>query len=108
MIIEIAELTIDVERADAFEQAVASCAPLFRAAKGCRSMALQRVIEDPTRYHLLVGWDSVEDHMVHFRESEAFQSWRAAVSGFFVAPPTVVHGETRAHFFGATPRSPAP
>ena len=44
MITEIAIITIDPTNAAAFESAVQKAAPLFRAAQGCRSMALERVI----------------------------------------------------------------
>lgn len=99
MVFEIAHLTIDPERAEAFEAAVAGCAPLFRAAAGCRSMRLEREVEDPGRYRLVVGWDTVEDHMVGFRNSPAFADWRAAAGPFFLAPPTVVHTEVVADLF---------
>ncbi len=99
MIFEIARLTVDPAEAERFEAAVASCADLFRAAKGCRGMALEREIEDPSKYQLRVVWESVEDHMEGFRSSEAFQSWRAAVGGFFRAPPEVLHSATVGVFF---------
>ena len=91
MITEIAHLVIDPTRAAAFEAAVAGCAELFRAAPGCRSMRLEREIEDRARYRLVVGWDRIEDHMVGFRGSAAFAGWRAAAGPFFVAPPEVIH-----------------
>lgn len=37
------------------------------------------------RYHLRVGWESVEAHMVGFRESDGLQAWRALASPFFTA-----------------------
>ena len=46
------------------------------------------------RYRLVVGWTTLEDHTVHFRGSEAFQSWRALVGEFFAAPPQVEHMNT--------------
>jgi len=93
MITEIAHLTIDPARADAFEAAVASVADVFRRAKGCHGVALEREIEDPARYRLRVDWDSVEAHMVDFRNSPDFQLWRGAAGPFFVTPPEVVHVE---------------
>ena len=57
-------------------------------------MKLQRGIEHPGRYRLVVGWDRVEDHMVTFRESPAFQQWRALVGPYFASPPSVEHIET--------------
>lgn len=91
MIHEIATITIDPARAAEFEAAVAAARPHFEAAKGCLSFALERSIEFPDRYRLVVGWQSVEAHMVDFRESEGFQHWRALASPFFVSPPSVEH-----------------
>ena len=91
MIHEIATITIDPARAADFEAAVAAARPYFEAAKGFVSFALDRSIESPERYHLVVGWESVEAHMVDFRESDGFQSWRALASPFFAAPPSVEH-----------------
>lgn len=100
MAIEIAYLTIDPENAAAFEAAVASCKPYFNAANGCRSMALARVAEDSAQYRLLVEWDSVEDHMVGFRNSPDFQKWRVTAGPFFVEPPQVEHLDMVARYFG--------
>jgi heme-degrading monooxygenase HmoA len=91
MITEIATITIDPVRATEFEAAVAQATPLFRAAEGCHGMALERVIEDPALYKLVVHWDSVEHHTVKFRGSEGFRAWRALVGSFFLVTPTVIH-----------------
>ena len=91
MIFEIAELTIKPGLEAEFEIGVQRAAPLFQRARGCRSLALERGIEDPTRYRLVVGWDTVEDHTVHFRSSPDFQAWRSLVGHCFAAPPQVVH-----------------
>lgn len=99
MIHENAHITIDPARAADFENAVSQCAPLFRAARGCRGMSLERQIEDPGQYVLRVVWDTVEDHMVHFRGSADFQKWRELAGPFFLAPPTVVHSTKPDPFF---------
>ena len=99
MITEIASIRIDPERADEFEAAVAKAAPLFQSSKGCHSMSLEAVIEEPGAYNLRVLWESVEDHTEGFRSSENFQQWRALAGPFFVEPPKVVHGETVKHYF---------
>jgi heme-degrading monooxygenase HmoA len=94
MIYEIATLTITPGQEAAFEAGVAQAAPLFLRAKGCRSMQLQRTIEDPTVYQLLVSWETLENHTVDFRNSADFQSWRALVGAYFASPPKVVHVKT--------------
>ena len=88
---EIAEIEVTEGDEAAFEAAVAEAAPYFEAAKGCVSFALDRSIEHPQRYRLVVGWESVENHMVDFRESDGFQAWRSLVGRYFAAPPRVEH-----------------
>ncbi len=91
MIHETAEFT--VTDGPAFEAAVREALPLFHASPGCQSVTLHRVIEDPSRYRLLVRWSTLEDHTEGFRGSDAFPRWRALVSPFFAAPPDVTHSE---------------
>jgi quinol monooxygenase YgiN len=98
MITEIATLTIDPANAAAFEAAVAEAAAAFQSTEGCHGMALERIIEDPAEYRLLVRWDSVAAHMA-FRETPAFQIWRGLAGPFFVGTPSVVHSETVGTYF---------
>jgi heme-degrading monooxygenase HmoA len=94
MILEIADIEITPGTGSQFEAAVAAAAPLFKAARGCVSMALRRCIEEADRYQLHVEWLTLEDHTVHFRGSEAFQQWRSLAGPFFTAPPVVRHWDT--------------
>ena len=94
MIHEIAQIEIQPGAENAFEAAVREATPLFRGAEGCRSLTLQRSIEQPTHYRLVVGWDSVADHEEGFRGSEAFARWRALVGPHFASPPVVEHVAT--------------
>jgi malate dehydrogenase (oxaloacetate-decarboxylating)(NADP+) len=54
-------------------------------------MRLQRGIENPRAYRLLVQWATLEDHTVHFRGSEDFQEWRRLVGACFDGAPNVTH-----------------
>ena len=90
MIREIALIEIDPAKAEAFEAAVAGVESAFRRG-GCLEFGLHRSIENPGRYRLLVGWETVEAHTVDFRGSPEFQEWRAAAGPFFVQPPQVEH-----------------
>ncbi|MEI9851551.1 MAG: hypothetical protein WDN24_12720 [Sphingomonas sp.] len=67
---------------------------MIEAAEGSHSMALERVIETPGQYRLRVEWDSVDHHMVTFRESPGFKEWRALAGPFFAGTPFVEHTET--------------
>jgi heme-degrading monooxygenase HmoA len=93
VILEIATLDIQPGREEDFEAGVRQATPLFLRSRGCRGLTLQHVIEEPSRYLLIVRWDTLEDHTVHFRGSEDFQAWRGLVGPFFAAPPSVVHAQ---------------
>lgn len=95
-VIEIAEIDVIPGNEAAFVAAVAEAEQHFRAARGCRSFALLGSVEHPQRFRLTVGWDSVADHMEHFRNSEGFAAWRALASPHFATPPRVEH-VTMAH-----------
>lgn len=94
MIHEIAEITIKPDTRAAFEAAVREAVPLFQRATGCLSMRIERTIERPETYRLVIGWATLENHTVDFRGSEDFQAWRGLVGGFFAEPPKVEHTET--------------
>jgi heme-degrading monooxygenase HmoA len=88
---EIARIAVKEGQEAAFEAAVQTAVPLFKNAKGCTGMSLHRCVEDPGGYRLVVDWQTVEDHTVHFRGSQDFQEWRRLVGGFFASPPAVEH-----------------
>ena len=91
MITEIAQIDVKPGMESEFESGVKNAAPVFKRAKGCHGMELQRSIEKPSRYRLFVKWDTVEDHTVHFRGSPDFQEWRKHVGHCFASPPEVEH-----------------
>ncbi|MCW2406871.1 quinol monooxygenase YgiN [Sphingobium sp. B1D7B] len=94
MIFEIAHIAIKQDMSLAFEDGVRRAAGLFKSAEGCTSFRLERGIEEPLNYLLIVGWRSVDDHMLTFRASDAFAQWRALVGSCFAEPPQVRHVET--------------
>jgi heme-degrading monooxygenase HmoA len=58
---------------------------------GCRSVRMHRGVESPSQFLLLVEWDSVEAHLVNFRESDRFPRWRELIGPFFANAPVVEH-----------------
>ena len=91
MIMEIAHIDITPGMESAFEAGVKNAAPIFKRAKGCKAMSLQRSHEKPSHYQLFVQWDTVENHTKDFRESADFQEWRKLVGHCFASPPAVEH-----------------
>lgn len=98
MVLEIAQIDVKQGMEAQFEAKVAEAMPLFRRAKGCRSMELHRSTELPSRYRLFVDWETLENHTVDFRQSEDFQQWRRLVGPCFETPPYVEH--TTSAWFG--------
>jgi len=93
VVFEMAHIEILAGKQLEFEAAVQQALPLFARAKGCHGAELHRIVERNTSYVLLVRWNTVEDHMVDFRQSDDFQAWRALVGPFFAKAPEVVHSE---------------
>ena len=91
MIFEIAVIEVKPGCEEDFEQGVREALPVFSRAKGYKSLRLERSIENPRRYHLIVAWETLEDHTVAFRNSPDFQVWRSLVAETFAAPPAVEH-----------------
>ncbi len=91
MILEIAQIEIKLGMENEFEAGVKSAGPIFKRAKGCKFMALQRSHENPSRYRLFVQWETLENHTKDFRESADFQEWRKLVGHCFASPPQVEH-----------------
>lgn len=91
MILERAIFQLKPGTAGDFETAYAQARKLIEASKGCRKASMHRGIENPDSFILLVEWDTLEDHMVGFRESPAFTEWRALLGPYFAGPPAVEH-----------------
>jgi quinol monooxygenase YgiN len=91
MITEIAQIEIKPGMEAEFEAGVKKAVPIFKRAKGCVSVALQRSHEMPQRYRLFVGWATLENHTKDFRESADFQEWRKLVGHCFAGPTNVEH-----------------
>jgi heme-degrading monooxygenase HmoA len=92
MILEIADIRIQPGQQAAFEEAIRhGVATVASKAKGFISARVQHGIESPERYVLLIEWETLEDHTVHFRGGPLFPAWRAIVGPFFAGPPQVEH-----------------
>lgn len=94
MIHEHARITIRHGTASAFEDAFRTAGrAALSAAPGCRSVALHRSAEAPDVYLLVVGWESVDDHLVAFPATQQAAALGAAIAGYFDGEPTVEHFE---------------
>ena len=93
MVLEVAMLNLKPGTSAQFEAAFAQAAPIIASMPGYVSHELQRCLEAPDRYMLLVRWQTLEDHTVGFRGSEGYQEWRRLLHHFYDPFPTVEHFE---------------
>jgi len=92
MILEHCDIEIDPNKSTEFEEAILrGVSTVISKAKGFRGFKVNHSIESPARYLLLIYWDSLENHTMDFRGSDAFNDWRAIVGPFFAKPPFVEH-----------------
>jgi heme-degrading monooxygenase HmoA len=88
----------------AFETAFDEARHLVAGSPGCRSVRLSRCVEEPHRYLLLIEWNSLDDHVVGFRQSEAFTAWRGLLAQYWDPLPTVLHFVERVAMDGCAAR----
>jgi heme-degrading monooxygenase HmoA len=91
MVLEIALIDVRPGQEEAFAAAYAQAHGVLGGTPGCRTIRMTRGIESPSRFVLLVEWDSVAAHEENFRATERFQAWRGLIGPFFAAPPIVEH-----------------
>ena len=93
MILESAVLDVRPHQTKEFEAAFQEAQRIIRASPGYVSHELQRCVEKPNRYLLLVRWRTLEDHTIGFRQSEPYQRWKALLHHFYDPFPVVEHYE---------------
>jgi heme-degrading monooxygenase HmoA len=91
MVLEHAIIDVKPGTAEQFEEALARARPIIAACHGFISLGLHRGVETPDRFVLLVEWETLDDHVVGFRQSDAFVQWRALIGPYFESPPVVDH-----------------
>ncbi len=95
MILEVAILDIKLgvkkDMCDEFEAAFQQASKIIAGIPGYLSHELQKCIEVPNRYILLVRWETLEAHTIGFRESPEYQEWKRLLHHFYDPFPVVEH-----------------
>lgn len=91
MILEAAYLQVKPQLAHTFEESFRKASSIISSMKGYITHELHHCIEDSNKYLLLVRWESLEDHTVGFRQSEAYQEWRKLLHHYYEPFPVVEH-----------------
>lgn len=93
MITEHAILEVVAGQEDEFVEAMEAAKHIIAASPGFVSIRVERCVERPSCFLLLVEWERLEDHTEGFRGSAAYQDWRAALHHFYDPFPVVEHFE---------------
>ena len=93
MITEHALLDVIPGREHEFVGAMERAKIIIAASPGFVSLRVERCVERPSRFLLLVEWERLEDHTEGFRQSQAYEEWRAALHHFYDPFPVVEHFE---------------
>lgn len=92
MILELADIRITPGKQAEFDLAIQrGVQNVISQAQGFCGYKINKGIESPERYVLMIFWETLENHTVDFRNSPAFAEWRAIVGPYFAAPPVVEH-----------------
>ncbi|CAL1518901.1 antibiotic biosynthesis monooxygenase [Chitinophaga sp. MM2321] len=93
MILEVAVLDVIAGRTPQFEINFNMAKKLISSIEGFADLQLQRCLEQPNRYILLVNWDTLESHTTGFRQSAVYQEWKKLLHEFYNPFPVVQHYE---------------
>ena len=91
MILEVARLPVIPGRESEFEAAFHQAQNIIAQMPGYLSHQLQRCVETPHMYLLLVQWRCLDDHTMGFRGSPQYQEWKALLHRFYNPFPLVEH-----------------
>jgi heme-degrading monooxygenase HmoA len=93
VITEHAVLPVIPGREGEFMEAMDRAKGIIAASPGFLSLRVERGLERPGCFLLLVQWETLEAHTEGFRGSAAYQEWRALLHHFYQPFPVVEHFE---------------
>jgi len=93
VITEHALLDVIPGREQEFVESMERAKAIVAASAGFVSLRVERCMERPSCFLLLVQWERLEDHTEGFRGSAGYQDWRAALHHFYDPFPVVEHFE---------------
>jgi heme-degrading monooxygenase HmoA len=93
MILEVATLDVIAGQEARFQDDFEHAQAIIASMNGYIGHQLQRCIETPSRYILLVRWETLEDHTEGFRRSPRYQEWKNLLHHYYDPFPTVEHYE---------------
>jgi heme-degrading monooxygenase HmoA len=82
MVFEIVQMDVKPGMEDAFEIAFQPALDMLAKSDGCESAWMLRSIENPSRFRLLVQWQTLEHHTERFRGTPAHQRLKEITAKF--------------------------
>lgn len=93
MLVERTDLTIDEARAADFEAAMADKGvPILKAVPGALAVSFGRGVEHPTKFMLLVTWETMEAHKA-YNTTPACTALRQLIGGYAPVSAAMEHFE---------------
>jgi heme-degrading monooxygenase HmoA len=93
VITEHALLPVRAGQEDAFIETMGRAKAIIAASPGFVSLRVERCVERPSCFLLLVEWETLEAHTEGFRGSAAYEEWRTLLHHFYDPFPVVEHFE---------------
>lgn len=93
MILEAAILQVKPDRNDTFVSTFKQASHIISSMKGYIKHELQHCLERENQYILLVWWETLDDHVIGFRQSPQYQEWKQLLHDYYEPFPTVEHYE---------------
>jgi heme-degrading monooxygenase HmoA len=97
MIVELVEMDVTPGGEAAFETAFGPAIELIKRSKGCLSARLLHGIENPSRFRVVVEWETLEDHTEGFRGSPGHLKFKEIIAPFVVRSGGAEHHTVALH-----------
>src|SRR6476620_2412428 len=91
MILEVATLNVLPDKLNDFERDFSIAQEIISSMKGYQWHQLQKCLEVENKYLLLVQWETLEDHIIGFRQSKEYLRWKELLHHYYNPFPTVEH-----------------
>jgi heme-degrading monooxygenase HmoA len=93
MILEVAIMKIKPDRIAEFEAVFPKAAAVSASTPGYISHELQRCVETPGKYFYMIRWETMDAHLVNFRQSPRREQFRNLLADFWAEPNFTEHFE---------------
>lgn len=89
MILEVAILNVKIESVKSFEADFKKAEKYISSIQGYQSHSLKKCIDKEGQYLLQVCWNTIQDHKIGFRTSEAYIHWKELLHHYYDPFPEV-------------------